>query len=145
MSLQAQPVASSHKHALGELSELVEWREDMGCGPAKLSPIGTPAKCNQPFMGDPLKDIARCCRTNKCDIDPDCSCPLCTEYTPIDDEHDITEQINQHSVHLGIVNFFPLFYGLVDDTTVVEKLFDLLEDETRMMSAHGVRSLSARD
>ncbi len=89
--------------------------------------------------------MARCCRTNKCSIDIDCTCPDCTEYTSIDDDHDNYELLNQHSVHLGIVNFYPLFYGLVDDEKVLEKLFDLLEDETRMLSPYGVRSLSARD
>ena len=48
-------------------------------------------------------------------------------------------------MHLGIVSFWPLFYGLVDDEAVLGKLFDLLEDESRMLSPFGVRSLSAKD
>lgn len=96
-------------------------------------------------MGDPIKDMARCCRTNRCDLDIDCTCPLCTEFTSLDDDHMNNEQLNQHSVHLGIVNFFPLFYGLVDDEKVLMTMLDLLKDENRMMAAHGVRSLSARD
>jgi len=115
------------------------------CGPGRLNPIGTAAKCNQPYSGDPLRDLARCCRTNKCELDLDCSCPMCTEYISIDDDHDNRESLNQHSVHLGIVNLWPLFYGLVDDENILSKLFDLLEDETRLMSAHGIRSLSAKD
>lgn len=53
--------------------------------------------------------------------------------------------MNQHSVHLGIVNMWPLFYGLVDDEQVLSNLFDQLEDEERMMSKSGIRSLSAKD
>lgn len=63
----------------------------------------------------------------------------------IDDDHDNYHIVNQHSVHLGIVNFWPLFYGLVDDPSVLENLFSLLQDSRRMLSPHGVRSLSALD
>ena len=63
----------------------------------------------------------------------------------IDDDHSNYEMANQHSIHLGIVNYWPVFYGLVSDEEVLGNLLDLLEDPERMMSAHGVRSLSARD
>jgi len=63
----------------------------------------------------------------------------------IDDDHQNYELVNQHSVHVGIVNFWPLFYGLIDDTEVLGNLFTLLEDPERMLSPHGVRSLSALD
>lgn len=53
--------------------------------------------------------------------------------------------LNQHSLHLGIVNFWPLFHGLVDDDDVIENLLDLLMDSDTMLSPYGVRSLSARD
>ena len=46
VSLQVVPVISSKETSAGQLSENVEWRQDMGCGIAKLSSIGTPAKCN---------------------------------------------------------------------------------------------------
>ena len=48
-------------------------------------------------------------------------------------------------MHIGIVTFWPLFYGLTDDEKVLSNLFDLLEDKERMLSEHGVRSLSALD
>ena len=53
--------------------------------------------------------------------------------------------LNQHSLHLGIVNFWPLFHGLVDDDDVIENLLDLLMDTETILSPYGVRSLSARD
>ena len=43
------------------------------------------------------------------------------------------------------MTFWPLFYGLVDDEVVLKNLFDLLEDSERMLSPHGIRSLSALD
>ena len=46
VSLQVAPVMSSKESSAGQLSENVEWRQDMGCGIAKLNSIGTPAKCN---------------------------------------------------------------------------------------------------
>ena len=122
------PVISKSLQSLGELAEKVEWREDLSCGQNKLNPIGTPAKCNQPYTGDLIRDMSRCCRTDKCQPDFDCNCPLCTEYVSVDDDHERIEMVNQHSVHLGIVNYFPLFYGIVDDARVLENLFDLLED-----------------
>ena len=89
--------------------------------------------------------MSRCCRTDKCQPDLDCNCPLCTEYVSVDDDHERIEMVNQHSLHLGIVTFWPLFYGIVDDASVLENLFDLLEDPKRMMSEYGIRSLSAKD
>ena len=53
--------------------------------------------------------------------------------------------MNQHSVHLGIVNYFPIFFGLVDDELILKTLLEHLGDESRMMAEHGVRTLSARD
>lgn len=143
--MQAAPVISQHPNNAGELVEHVEWRADMACGPQKLNPIGTPAQCNHPYSGDPLRDLSRCCRTDKCQLDIDCSCPLCTEFVSIDDDHERIKMVNQHSVHVGIVSFWPLFYGLVDNASVLDNLFGILEDEERMLSQHGVRSLSARD
>ena len=43
------------------------------------------------------------------------------------------------------MTFWPLFYGLVDDEVALKNLFDLLEDSERMLSPHGIRSLSALD
>ena len=69
--------------------------------------------------------MSRCCRTDKCQPDLDCNCPLCTEYVSVDDDHERIEMVNQHSLHLGIVTFWPLFYGIVDDASVLENLFDM--------------------
>ena len=80
-----------------------------------------------------------------CQPDLECNCPMCWEYSSIDDDHANYPQSNQHSLHLGIVSFWPLFYGLVDDDEVLSNMLTLLEDESRMMSPYGVRSLSAKD
>lgn len=136
------PVSSS---ANGEVAENIEWREDLSCGPAKLNSIGTPAKCNQPYTGDPMRDLARCCRTDKCNVDFECSCPACTQFMSLDDDHEHYELVNQHSVHVGIVTFWPIFYGFIEEDSVLENLLSLLEDPQGMLSQYGVRSLSARD
>ena len=84
VGMQVEPVVSVSKK---ELSELVDWREDLGCGSGRLNPIGTPGKCTQPYSSDPIRNLARCCKTNMCSIDIDCNCPGCVEYTSIDDDH----------------------------------------------------------
>lgn len=84
VGMQVEPVMSVSKK---ELSELVDWREDLGCGSGRRNPIGTPGKCTQPYSNDPIRNLARCCKTNMCSIDIDCNCPGCVEYTSIDDDH----------------------------------------------------------
>jgi len=82
LGLQYESVLS----ASGEVSEPVEWRADLHCGKYELNSLGTAAKCNHPFTGDDYLDFARCCRTNRCEPDFICNCPMCTEFSSIDEE-----------------------------------------------------------
>jgi len=66
--------------------EPIEWRDDMKCGKQYPSLLNFPARCNQPDVGDPLKDNARCCSQGECVIDFDCDCPGCVLDTAIDDD-----------------------------------------------------------
>jgi hypothetical protein len=61
----------------GQISEPVEWRDDKKCGKQYLSTLKFPARCNQPRVGDPSLDNARCCKNSICQVDPVCNCPGC--------------------------------------------------------------------
>ena len=50
------------KNEKGQLQEPIEWRDDMKCGKQDPSLLNLPARCNQPNVGDPSKDNARCCK-----------------------------------------------------------------------------------
>ena len=68
----------------GQLSEPIEWRDDMKCGKQYPSTLKFPAKCNQPNTGSPANDNARCCKNSMCQVDPICNCPGCTSDIAID-------------------------------------------------------------
>jgi hypothetical protein len=50
-----------------------------------------------------------------------------------------------HSLHVGIVNFFPFIFGNEKRPEVIDRLFNMLEDQTSMKSQFGIRSLSVKD
>lgn len=52
---------------------------------------------------------------------------------------------NQFSVHLGIVNFFPVMFGLIDVDSKLLPSLQALADKSTMLSNSGVRSLSKKD
>ena len=102
------------KAANGQLSEPIEWRTDSACGKSFESSLKLPARCNHPNSADVMKNQARCCRFSQCTIDPVCNCQNCQLDVSIDDDYN-EPLMNQYSQHIGIVNFFPLMFGLIDD------------------------------
>ena len=46
---------------------------------------------------------------------------------------------------MGIVNFFPVMFGLIDDPAKVKASLKVLSDPELMLSKSGVRSLSKGD
>ena len=62
----------------------------------------------------------------------------------IDDDYS-AQLINSFNVHLGIVNFFPVMFGLIDDPEKVKASLKVLSDPELMLSKSGVRSLSKGD
>jgi len=87
---------------------------------------------------------ARCCRNNECVADPDCSCRGCELHTSIEDDYN-TQLINQYSLHVGIINFFPVMFGLLTDPSHVKHSFRVMADEGNMLGQGGLRSLSKTD
>jgi hypothetical protein len=100
----------------GGLAEPIEWRTDSACGKSFESSLKLPARCNQPYTNDASRNFARCCKYSQCVIDDKCDCPTCTRDISIDDDYSVPK-LNQYSVHIGIVNFFPVMFGLINDPT----------------------------
>ena len=114
------------KNEQGQLSEPIEWRDDdMKCGKAYPSLLNLPARCNQPNNGDPNNDNARCCKFYQCVVDNDCDCPGCKLDISIDDDPTV-RMFNQFSRHTGIVNFFPLMFGLIDKSDRLQSSLNTL-------------------
>ena len=88
--------------------------------------------------------MARCCKFSQCSIDDKCDCPNCVKDIAIDDDPTV-HMLNQFSVHIGIVNFFPIMLGLIDDPEKVKESLSVLADESQMLSVSGLRSLSMKD
>ncbi len=49
-------------------------------------------------------------------------------HTSIDDDYN-TQLINQYSVHVGIINFFPVMFGLIEDKEQIKQSLRVLADE----------------
>ena len=130
--------------ANGHLAEAIEWREDYKCGVKNLNSLGTPATCSQPFNGKMDNDLRRCCFNGDCLITKKCDCLTCKYYTSIDDDFSM-QRINQYSVHLGIVNFYPLMFGIIDNPEKLIETLRILSDEDMMLGKGGIRSLSKTD
>ena len=127
------------------LSEPIEWRTDGACGKAFESSLKLPARCNQPYKeGDNIENAARCCKYSMCTVDPTCDCPTCVADISIDDD-DTVRLLNQYSAHIGIVNFFPVMFGLIQDPDQARQSLSVLADPNQMLSITGVRSLSKQD
>ena len=122
--------------------EPIEWRDDMKCGKQYASLLNFPARCNQPNVGNALKDNARCCKQGQCVIDDDCSCAGCVLDVAIDEDY-AAKKYAQFSRHIGIVNFFPIMFGLVSNTTRLSNSIDSLSDPDQMFGFGGLRSLGA--
>jgi hypothetical protein len=53
--------------------------------------------------------------------------------------------INQFSLHVGIVNFFPIMFGLIEEDDKIKSSLRVLSDPATMLSNSGIRSLSKKD
>jgi mannosyl-oligosaccharide glucosidase len=53
--------------------------------------------------------------------------------------------LNQYSSHIGIVNFFPVMFGLIENEEQARASLRVLADSNQMLSPTGVRSLSKLD
>jgi hypothetical protein len=53
--------------------------------------------------------------------------------------------VNSFNVHLGIVNFYPVMFGLIEDKEKVKASLKVLSDPEIMLSKSGIRSLSKGD
>ena len=132
MASQWTPVESGYQPGL--MIEPIEWRDDGKCS-SDFNPIratvGLHAKCSHPNVGDSQRDLARCCYENTCmtlEDSNECSNQESTLHVSVD-EKTTAALINMHSLHIGIVNFFPFIFGKEHKAEVIEKLFTLLEDE----------------
>ena len=132
------------KNEKGQLQEPIEWRDDLKCGKQYPSLLNLPARCNQPTVGDPSIDNARCCKNGQCVIDDYCGCTGCVSDIAIDQDPSI-KKFPQFSRHIGIVNFFPVMFGLVSNTTRLSNSIDSLSDPNQMFGFGGLRSLGAQD
>lgn len=128
----------------GHLAEPLEWRDDSACGKAFESSLKLPGRCNQPYTNDEVKNAARCCRFSYCTVDPKCDCPSCVQDMSIDDDFSV-KMMNSFSTHIGIVNFFPLMFGLIEDEDQVKTTLKVLGDPDFMLGRSGIRSLSKSD
>ena len=70
---------------------------------------------------------------------------MCTQFVSVDEDPINYPLYNQHSVHVGFVNFWPLFYGLIDSEALVLDMLKIATDSSQMMSEFGLRSLSKKD
>ena len=59
------------------------------------------------------------------------------------DEDPNVKKYPQFSRHIGIINFFPLMFGLIKDNTRFSNSVDTLSDTTQMFGFGGLRSLGA--
>lgn len=50
-----------------------------------------------------------------------------------------------YSEHYGLINMFPLMFGLITDEAVLNATLDLLSDSRVIFSPYGMRSLSMQD
>jgi hypothetical protein len=57
-----------------------------------------------------------------------CTTPDTQLHVSIDDLSNTT-LVNMHSLHVGIVNFFPFIFGRENRPEVIDRLFSMLEDE----------------
>jgi hypothetical protein len=62
----------------------------------------------------------------------------------IEDDFNV-QLLNQFSVHVGIVNFFPMMFGLIEDEDKIKTSLQALADPSTMLSRAGIRSLSKKD
>jgi mannosyl-oligosaccharide glucosidase len=53
--------------------------------------------------------------------------------------------VNSFNVHIGIVNFYPVMFGLIEDKERVKASLKVLADPEIMLSKSGIRSLSKGD
>ncbi|CDW80734.1 mannosyl-oligosaccharide glucosidase [Stylonychia lemnae] len=140
LGLQFEPILLKN----GGYAEKIEWRIDLKCGENAMNSLKQPAKCNHPYSNDEFKNNARCCIDENCIPDPDCSCSRCEQFRSIDDDYN-TQLGNSYSVHEGIINFWPIMFGLVNDNQTLHNHLSLLGDPTKMLSNSGIRSLSKMD
>ena len=77
-------------------------------------------------------------------IDDDCNCPGCILDIAIDEDPN-AKKFAQFSRHIGIVNFFPIMFGLVSNTTRLSNSISTLADPDQMFGFGGLRSLGAQD
>ena len=64
--------------------------------------------------------------------DPECSCRGCELHISIDDDYN-TQLLNQYSLHVGIINFFPVMFGLLSDSDHIKHSLRVIADETKML------------
>ena len=62
----------------------------------------------------------------------------------IDDDFSV-KMMNSFSTHVGIVNFFPLMFGLISDSDQLKHTMKILGDPNLMLGRSGIRSLSKSD
>jgi mannosyl-oligosaccharide glucosidase len=72
-------------------------------------------------------DNSRCCKNSFCVIDDNCNCPGCVLEVSIDDDP-AAKKYPQFSRHVGIINFFPIMFGLVTNNTRLSNSLDTLSD-----------------
>ena len=79
-----------------------------------------------------------------CVIDDDCSCPGCVQDISIDEDPN-AKKYPQFSRHIGIINFFPIMFGLVSNNTRLSNSLDTLSDPDIMAGYGGLRGLGYHD
>lgn len=55
----------------------------------------------------------------------DCKCENCVEFDKLSVYGTLS---NQYSLHVGVVNLYPLMFGLIKDREILEKTLTLILD-----------------
>lgn len=116
------------------------WREDKRCGQGHPNSFGEPAMCN------PYSDAPCCSKFGWCGNGGQfCSCEGCQPSRRLESLKDVRRD-SKFSPHEGYISLFPLIIGAVEqDSPGFKYILELLAAPDKLWTAHGLRSLSAKD
>lgn len=117
------------------------WRGDGRCGAEAPNPLGQPSECN------PYSDMPCCSEFGWCGSSTNhCNCQNCKRSEKLENRSEFKNKANIFNPHLGYVNLYPLFFGVLKtDEQAFRNTLQLLKSKDELLSDFGIRSLSKKD
>jgi mannosyl-oligosaccharide glucosidase len=117
------------------------WRGDGRCGLEAPNPLGQASECN------PYSDAPCCSEFGWCgNTQNHCKCPKCSKAEKLENRPDFQERQNIFNPHLGYINLYPIFFGLIKtEDPAFRGTMNLLKSDDELFSEYGIRSLSKSD